>query len=69
MNKKIDSLKNHVAKNREHLVGLAIAGGVAIATMGAMVIAVQHNALMEHNEFLKENDLFDKYYETDLDEI
>jgi hypothetical protein len=53
---KLDSVKTYV---RDHKVALAVTATAVIGT--AAHCAVIHS----HNEFLKEHDLFDKYYYAD----
>jgi hypothetical protein len=53
---KIESAKNYV---RDHKVALAVTVTAIVGT------AVHVRIIHDHNEFLKDHDLFDAYYETD----
>ena len=54
---KINSLKKFVA---DHKVGIAIA--VTAVTTATICIALNQTAVKQWNNFLQENDLFDKFY-------
>jgi hypothetical protein len=56
MRNKIAAAKTYVQTHKK-----LIALGVTMTT----IIALQNNGIKSLNEFLKENDLFDKYYQMD----
>jgi hypothetical protein len=56
MRNKIAAAKTYVQTHKK-----LIALGVAMTT----IIAIQNNGIQNLNEFLKENDLYDKYYQMD----
>ena len=53
---KLTSVKDVVVANRTRVLSVAL----VVMTTGAVI---QSRALKEHNKFLKENDLYDRYYE------
>ncbi|QAU06271.1 hypothetical protein SEA_RICKMORE_37 [Gordonia phage Rickmore] len=54
MNEKLITAKNHVLRNRAKY---------AVAATVTVCVAVQYKAASQWNEFLKENDLFEKFYQ------
>lgn len=54
---KLNSAKNAVAANKTRILTVT-----AVVTTTAVVI--QQRALRQHNKFLKEEGLYDKYYDT-----
>lgn len=55
MNKKLASVKNFVENNKNVIIAMSIVTPIVI-------VVAQHAAIVSHNEFLKENDLYDTYY-------
>lgn len=53
MNSKLASAKNFVARHKV---------AIAASAVGITIIALQHKGIQSLNEFLKENDLYEKYY-------
>lgn len=61
MNEKLASVKQFVARNeRKILVTTAV-----VTTTAAVVMRL---GIKQHNDFLKENGLYEKFYEVDEDE-
>jgi hypothetical protein len=58
MNKIIASAKKSWAANKTKIVSVALVTVTGVAF-------VQHVAIKQHNDFLKENDLFDQFYRID----
>lgn len=58
MNKHLAAAKKFVS---DHRVAIAVAATTIVLT------AVHVKVIDQHNEFLKENDLFDKFYSEDED--
>ncbi|QAU06744.1 hypothetical protein SEA_AFLAC_39 [Gordonia phage Aflac] len=54
MNEKLIAAKNHVHRNRAKY---------AVAATLTACVAVQYKAATQWNNFLKENDLFEKFYQ------
>lgn len=65
MNEKLNNLKKHIEQNADHIKGLAIAGGAITIMTGAFVIAAQRYGLQQHDDFLKEKDLYDEYWNSE----
>lgn len=61
MRDKINSARNFVSRHKTQMLtaGLLVTTSVALA---------QHAGIKELNQFLKDNDLFDKYYALEDDE-
>lgn len=53
MEKKIDSVKNFVAKHR---VSIAVGATLAVTTIAHIAV------IKQHNDFLIEKDLFEEFY-------
>lgn len=58
MKDKLVSAKNAVARNQTKI----LVGALVVTTTTTVIL---FKACQAHNEFLKENDLFEKYYTTD----
>lgn len=54
MNEKLIAAKKHVIRNRAKY---AVAGTLTVC------VAIQYKAATQWNDFLKENDLFEKFYQ------
>ena len=54
----VNSVKNVVAVNKTRIL-------VATTVVATTAAVIQQRALQQHNKFLKEEGLYDKYYETD----
>lgn len=55
MNKKLAIVKNFVAQRKTKILVAALVGTTTAAVL-------QQIGIRQHNEFLKEHDLFDKFY-------
>lgn len=56
---KLESTKNHFKRNKN---------AYRVAAVTVPVILLQHNGIKSLNQFLKDNDLFEKYYSPEEDE-
>lgn len=58
MNKPLASAKNFVVKHKV---------AIAVVTTASICLVINRMALSQHDEFLRENGLFDKFYTPDAD--
>lgn len=61
MNEKLATVKNFVVRNQTKIL-------VTVAAVATTATVIQQIGIKQHNDFLKEHDLYEEFYALDEDE-